>query len=132
MTGLELKKIYKESGLNGDEFASKLGIHRGYLYKLFTIKNMELIQIQQTVEKLNAQVPYMEQQIQSLIREQNNIFQNKLTYSLKEASQVSGYSVRTLRLKFTSGEITGKKTDKNIFIHAHSLKEHLGLPQLGK
>lgn len=42
MTGSELRKIYKNSGLKGIEFASKLGIYREYLYDLFLTNIIEI------------------------------------------------------------------------------------------
>lgn len=41
MTGEELRMAYKNSGLKGSEFASKLGISREYLYDLFLTKEIE-------------------------------------------------------------------------------------------
>lgn len=41
MTGVELKKIQKDSGLNPLEFANKIGISRANLYKFFDLKEID-------------------------------------------------------------------------------------------
>ncbi len=57
---------------------------------------------------------------------------DKITYSLKQASYFTGMSVQTLRDLFNEGTITGIKTSKNIYLHAHSVKAFFNIQQIGK
>lgn len=57
---------------------------------------------------------------------------DKLTYSLKQASYFTGMTIQTLRDLFHEGTITGIKTSKNIYLHAHSVKAFFNIQQIGK
>ncbi len=57
---------------------------------------------------------------------------NKLTYSLKQASFFTGMTVQKLRDLYNDGTITGIKTSKNIYLHAHSVKAFFNIQQIGK
>lgn len=88
--------------------------------------------IEQEIENLKQAQIIIVEELQVQKKRLSELEGDKLTYSLKQASYFTGMTIQTLRDLFHEGTITGIKTSKNIYLHAHSVKAFFNIQQIGK
>lgn len=86
--------------------------------------NIDIKKLAEMVQNYDATINHLHDKINQLTEkvEALNIVKDKLSYSVKEASNATGLKATTIRTYFQDGKLTGSKAGKNILIDADSLK----------